>query len=251
MLWPVHDTVAIARHRMRLHKTPNFIPKKELRWCWYSATIIIKSEEGDGIHSYFGNLSLERFLRNSLVGCCFFFADTRGGDAPKEQQWVKKRGTSTAFDLLTYTMLLDAVLLLAAVLSKKECYISFFMLSFLFHPNHLCYLLLLLACKLVIRNWNSCLPSFGSVFFTVCQTTTFNWYEIRISWLPFAWREATRNVERDLTVLWARNSRHIGNRVCVKVKLIHAYNVDAKRSKRDHDLGIFHRWKVFSDWYSR
>lgn len=49
---------------------------------------------------------------------------------------------------------------------------------------------------------------------------------------------------RVLTVVRARKSP---KRVYVKVKLICADNVAAKRSKWDHDLGIFHRSEIFSD----
>lgn len=100
------------------------------------------------------------------------------------------------------------------------------------------------ACKLVTWSWNSCFLSFSSMFFTVCQTATFNWYEIRISWM-LCLAEAARNVVRVLTVVRARKSP---KRVYVKVKLICADNVVVKRSKWDHDLGIFHRWEIFSDY---
>lgn len=119
------------------------------------------------------------------------------------------------------------------------------MLSF-FPPESSAFLLAS-ACKLVTWSWNSCFLSFSSMFFTVCQTTTFNWYEIRISWLlclAGRLREAARNVVRVLTVVRARKSP---KRVYVKVKSICADNVVAKRSKWDHDLGIFHRWEIFSD----
>lgn len=73
----------------------NFIQKKVYLRCWYCHDIITK--KSDGFTVIFGNLWSDSCVTVWWAAVCWYKRRRRSGR--------EKRGTNTAFDLLTYTML--------------------------------------------------------------------------------------------------------------------------------------------------